>query len=310
MCNTLDIEQLYNQQLQRWEMAHHNYKQLDNVEVRSLVIDGADVRIQHNPGRIQSVSARIDKPQKAACFLCQENLPTEQMRLPYHNGEYHILVNPFPIFRPHYTIPAVAHTPQRIAGRMDVMLQLAHDCAPYTIFYNGPRCGASAPMHMHFQAAQAGYMPIERQWRNATSSLLRTHNTGKLSLISNLMRPIFVITTTQADDAAHLFEMLYDAMPPISDEEPMMNIMARYEEGEYILLVFPRAKHRPDCYYTEGNSQRLISPGTVEMGGLFITPRSSDYEKLTTKEIIDIYTEVSTSPDEINQIIKQLQKTI
>lgn len=310
MNNSFDIENLYNRQLQMWDTARRNYNHLDNIEVRDVAIEGVDVRIQHNPGRITSVSAQIDKPRERVCFLCSENLPEEQMRHSYLDGEYQILVNPYPIFRPHFTIPAVAHTPQRIAGRLGAMLQLAHDCAPYTIFYNGPRCGASAPMHMHFQAAKAGCMPIERQWKEAQRDVLCKHRSGELSFERDLLRPVFVITATKKSDAEYLFEQLYKALPPVADEEPMMNLMARYEDEQYVILLFPRAKHRPDCYYATDGTQRLISPGTVEMGGLFITPRSSDFKQLTTSEIISIYREVSASPKTIEKIVSQLEQTI
>lgn len=310
MSNSFDIEQLYIRQLPIWETARHNYRQLNNIEVRNMAIEGVTIRIQHNPARIKSVSAKVDKPQECHCFLCQENLPAEQMRLACLNDEFQVLVNPFPIFHHHFTIPAVKHTPQRIADRFTAMLQLTHDCTPYTIFYNGARCGASAPMHLHFQAAQAGCMPIEQQWKCAQQTVVCQHQTGELSSLNNLLRPVFLITATKATDAQHLFEKLYKVLPPIDNEEPMMNILARHEDNKYIIMIFPRAKHRPDCYYAEGKEQRLISPGTVEMGGLFITPRKNDFEQLTEKEIIDIYTEVSTSPDEIEKIIVKLQKSI
>lgn len=303
-----DLKQLHSEQLSRWETAYLNYKQLDKIEAREVVIEGVTMRIQHNPGRIGSVSAQIDKKPQTNCFLCAENLPDEQIRLPFGNDEYHILVNPFPIFKQHFTIPATTHTPQRIEGRMPVMLQLAREYAPYTIFYNGPRCGASAPMHMHFQAAQAGCMPIEEQLHTARRTVVCLHNSGELSLLNDMLRPIFVISATAQEDAITLFDRLYKALPPIADEEPMMNIMVRYENNGWILIIFPRAKHRPDCYYAQDESQRLISPGTVEMGGLFITPRHNDYEQLTTQEIANIYSEVSASENEILETISQLKK--
>lgn len=307
MKNANDIEQLYNRQLLHWEMARLNYKQLDHIELRKIVIEGIPVHIQHNPVRITSVSAKIDKPQNNSCFLCLENLPTEQLHPTCLNGKYHLLVNPYPIFHKHFTIPAVEHMPQRIAGRFQDMLQLAHDFEPFTIFYNGPRCGASAPMHMHFQAAQAGYIPIEQQWKTAQRTTILKHQSGELSLTDNLLRPVFVITATEASDAEQLFNRLYDVLPCGEEGEPMMNILARYETNQYVILLFPRGKHRPDRYYAEGDAQMLISPATVEMGGLFITPRQTDFEHITAQDITDIYTEVSLSHCEIEHITSQLQ---
>ena len=94
-------------------------------------------------------------------LLCPANLPPVQKGIPF-GGHYNILVNPFPIFPRHLTVPELAHTPQRIATRFTDMLELAEALTDYIIFYNGPKCGASAPDHAHFQAGNKGSCLLKR----------------------------------------------------------------------------------------------------------------------------------------------------
>ncbi len=306
-CITADsLKHLWDNQIRCWNTARHNYEALASVQERTLEIDGIAIRIQHNPGRIASVSSSPLLAAERPCFLCNDNLPHEQLRLPY-TSDYRILVNPFPIFRHHFTIPAVAHTPQRIEKRIKAMLDLARLCSPYTLFYNGARCGASAPMHMHFQAGDGGFLPIESQWQEAASVTIATHGDARLSLLEKMLRPIFLITSANDDHAATLLDRLCHALPATPNEEPMMNIVARYESGQWIVFLFPRSKHRPDRYYATDASQRLISPGLVEMGGVIITPRPDDFKLLTAQDITEIYREICPGKAVIDNILERLQ---
>lgn len=297
---------LWENQIHCWDTARRNYEALASVQERTLEIDGIAIRIQHNPGRIASVSSTPRFAAERPCFLCNDNLPHEQLRLPY-TSDYQILVNPFPIFRHHFTIPAIAHTPQRIDGRIEAMLDLARLCTPYTLFYNGARCGASAPMHMHFQAGEGGFLPIESQWQGADSVTIATHGDARLSLLEKMLRPIFLITSTSRDHAAILLNKLCRALPAKRGEEPMMNIVARHESGQWIVFLFPRSKHRPDRYYAADATQRLISPGSVEMGGVIITPRPDDFKQLTAQDITEIYQEICPEKKAIDNILEHLQ---
>lgn len=305
-----ELYELRRKQLASWEMARLNYEALGKANVRKLSCNNIEFAIQHNPKRITSVTASAPTNYEDGCFLCNENLPQEQLRMPILGGKYQILVNPYPIFGQHFTIPTTTHTPQSIDGRINDMLQIAEDYAPYTIFYNGARCGASAPMHMHFQMVEGGLLPIEQEWKSAKERVLRQEvGAGKLSLLNNMQRPAFLITSHDKWSAKMLCEELCNALPSQPGEEPMMNIIARYENAQYVVLVLPRTKHRPDCYYATDMSQRLISPASVEMGGLFITPREEDFANLTIEEICNIYNEVAPSNEEIDNIARQLCKT-
>lgn len=308
--NLNKLYKLRSEQLKTWKLAQTHYAQLANTEVRDMKCDGVTIRIQHNPQRIHSVTASAPQKYDNACFLCNENLPQEQLRLPILNGKYQILVNPYPIFKHHYTIPSLTHTPQSIDARIIDMLKIAKDYAPYTLFFNGAQCGASAPMHMHFQMVDSGLMPIEQEWRNAQERVLNyISNDSRLSLLENLHRPIFLIASYNELGAKLLFDELYRALTLQSDDkEPMLNIIVRYENSQWIVLIFPRSKHRPDCYYMTDEKQRLISPASVEMGGLFITPRQEDYEKIEVHEILNIYNEITPSAKEIENITQQLYR--
>lgn len=299
-----DIERLYDEQLPQWELLRRNYALLEQTQLRTIHVEGVAIRIQHNPARITSVTATKAVCSHRPCFLCDNNLPHEQLRLPYGN-DYQILVNPYPIFPHHYTMPTLLHTPQRIDNGVDTMLCLARDCAPYTIFYNGAECGASAPMHKHFQIAQPRLLPIEEQWATAEGEVITSQGSAHLSLLTSLLRPVVLITAHEHGDAVALFTRLYRSLQATPQEEPMMNIIVRYEDNKWIILLFPRSKHRPACYYATDHTQRLVSPASVEMGGLIITPRQEDYEQLTAQEIKTIYNEISPSHDEIyHRLIK------
>lgn len=164
------IHHLLTGQLASWETARNNYAALSGVRVKELNVNGILYKVQFNPARIVSSGAKVDAKSilERKCFLCPANLPPVQKGIPF-GGHYNILVNPFPIFPRHLTVPELAHTPQRIATRFTDMLELAEALTDYTIFYNGPKCGASAPDHAHFQAGNKGFMPIEKDWRGQTA---------------------------------------------------------------------------------------------------------------------------------------------
>lgn len=161
----IDAAAFITAQRAEWPLAARNFDALDGVEVRSIAMPGMDIKVQFNPARIVSSGAKVDARSLAErpCFLCGKNRPAEQRGIDWRG--YTVLVNPFPIFPRHLTIPAVGHTPQRIQGRVADMLALAAELPGYTVFYNGPRCGASAPDHMHFQAGNSDFLPI---WQRLT----------------------------------------------------------------------------------------------------------------------------------------------
>lgn len=289
-----NIRLLTEQQLATWETARRNYEALAHVQLKEVDVRGVRYRVQFNPARIVSSAARVDDRslRERRCFLCPANRPAEQQGIPFR-GHYQLLLNPFPIFPRHLTIVEDEHTPQRIATRVDDMLELARLLTDYTVFYNGPRCGASAPDHAHFQAGSRGFMPIESQWRTLGQTQIDTCSTARLLRLDDAPRHTLVITSPSATDAEQLFRRVYDALPVApGEEEPMLNLLALYEPAGWALFVFPRRKHRPSCYFAEGDARLLCSPASVDLGGVFILPREEDFLRIGSHEIEEMLNEV------------------
>lgn len=304
------IKHLFDAQLCDWEMAANNYAALEEVREKTFAISGNTIRVQFNPARIVSSAAKVDAKsiQARACFLCGANRPAVQTGIPFQ-AKYTILINPFPIFPRHLTVPSVLHTPQRIAGRMMDMLELAETLEDYVIFYNGPRCGASAPDHIHFQAGNKGFLPFESAWKQ-TSSLLSETKRGLIWKISDNLRRGWVIEGSDKLNVCLLFDTVYQLLNELpTTDEPMMNLLAWFEKGKWIVVVFPRKKHRPDCFFREGEDQLTISPASVDLGGVFITPLEKDFNKITSDNITEIVDEIcidKVNEEDISNRLKEL----
>ena len=264
------VNRLFSEQLNEWSLAGNNYTALEQVKEKTLHVSGCMYRVQFNPARIVSSAAKIDPESisRRKCFLCSENRPAEQRGILFKE-KYIILVNPYPIFPRHLTIPTLKHTPQQIDSRFEDMLDLAQQLDDYTILYNGAGCGASAPDHFHFQAGNKGFLPIEtdRNWNSAVR-----------------------IESDNKQEAVQRFQQICNLQP--DGAEPMMNILTWYENGIWSVRIFLRKKHRPACYSAEGDGNMLISPASVDMGGVFITPLEKDFDKITAENIADILREV------------------
>ena len=306
------IQNLITEQLTSWETARNNYEALSTVKVKELNVKGVPYKVQFNPARIVSSGAKVDAKtiQERKCFLCPANLPPVQKGVPFKE-HYNILVNPFPIFPRHLTIPEQAHVDQRIASRMEDMLDLAQALTDYVIFYNGPKCGASAPDHAHFQAGNKGFLPIEKDWRNQLAEKVADYQNATLWYMNDAPRATLVIESSSKEDATHLFEIIYRSLEvKPGEEEPMMNVLALYEDEKWVVFVFPREKHRPACYTAEGEANLLSSPASVDLGGVFITPVEKDFLKITAEDIAQILSEVCVDEQAFEQIRKRIQEQI
>ena len=306
------IHNLLTEQLASWEMARNNYAALSGVQVKELNVNGIPYKIQFNPARIVSSGAKVDAKsiKERRCFLCPANLPAEQKGIPFE-GHYNILVNPFPIFPRHLTVPETAHVNQRIAPRFGDMLDLAQHLTDYTIFYNGPKCGASAPDHAHFQAGNKGFMPIEQDWREQIAGKVVDYGQATLWYLNDSPRTTLVIESADRRTALKLFDIIYHSLDIQPDEdEPMMNVLAMYEADKWIVFIFPRAKHRPACYTAEGDANLLSSPASVDLGGVFITPVEKDFIKITAEDIAQILSEVCLSPTDFQKVRQRIKEQI
>ncbi|MBO5297022.1 MAG: DUF4922 domain-containing protein [Candidatus Homeothermus sp.] len=328
-----DANKLFEEQLSVWEQVAKRYEELKHAMANEFNIDGSNICIQHNPARIVSTGAHIDSQSIAnrPCFLCDINLPEEQIDFPLLS-KYHLLVNPYPILPKHFTIPLKQHRPQAILPYYKDMMEIAGNLDDMFVFYNGAQCGASAPDHMHFQAGMRGVLPLERDWnelyRSTRSRLYpisdeefiealqlepAADDTGIFSLRGYVCPGVIIVTRT-AEASDFLFRKVYESLPIHEGEtEPRMNIFAwtmKYRNDgtpRLVSIIIPRSKHRPDCYFAEGDEKMIISPGALDMGGLIVAPRKEDFDKIDSQTAADIIREVGISLDDELLMIKKLK---
>ena len=303
------ISRFFNRQLEMWEDARHRFRDLKHVEVRQL---SDQLKVQFNPARIVSTGAKIDKHTlgERPCFLCERNRPKEQMTKQI-DDHFQLLVNPFPILPVHFTIPATKHQPQSIYRHYGEMHRLLSLHSELMVFYNGPKCGASAPDHLHFQAGTSGVLPLQTNWQRLSRSLtdvISLNDDEKISVLRDFLVPAFVIISKSEDSDEELFHRLYRSMPMRGDEsEPMMNIIAWRKGDEFISVVIPREKHRPDAYFAEGEAQMMVSPGALDMAGLIITPREEDFSKINLDKATALLRECGISAEKMEAIVSNLK---
>ena len=268
-----EVNQLFEEQLSEWATAKDNYRALAQVEAKTLNVHGFPYQVQYNPMRLASVTAQCHagSTHVRPCFLCAANRSPEQRGVSFKDS-YTVLVNPYPIFPRHFTILSNVHTPQRIASRFGDMLDLAQQLDDDVVFYNGAKSGASIPDHFHFQAGNKGFLPIEKE--RGLPNAIRVESGNKEEMLT-------------------LFGQIYNSLPlSLEEVEPMMNILTWYENEQWTTYVFPRKKQRPACFWDDGEAHILVSPASVEMGGVLITPLRKDFEKITAAMIVDILNEV------------------
>jgi len=305
--------QMLEEQKISWQLCSTGYEALSGAEYKEFKFENSSVKVQFNPRRIVSSAAKVDEQaiKNRKCFLCRENLPREQKGIEY-GADYLILGNPYPIFPEHFTVPNVNHIPQRIKDSFPDMLKLSRDLSEYyTVFYNGPKCGASAPDHLHFQAVTKGFMPVENELAqlksNCGKELISTVSL-KITAVDDGLRKFFVIASNDETAIIKNFGAVYDVLSTgSSEEEPMFNILALYKESAgWQVLIFPRAKHRPDVYFKEGDEKLLLSPASTEMGGICILPGKDDFMKINKEMIKNIYNEVSFDGKRFEDTCKRL----
>lgn len=300
---------LFERQLGVWQQAKDNYEALSHVAIKNFKLGDVPVKVQFNPARIVSSAAKVDVKsiKERKCFLCGANRPGIQEGVPFYGKkrEYTVLVNPFPIFPKHLTIPDVEHVDQIIGcdgERYEDMLSLAEILDDFVIFYNGPKCGASAPDHMHFQGGNKGFLPVEYDYAILKKRLIHSCYGASVYAVENYLKSTVAIEADNKEAAVHEFRQIYNSLV-IKDEEkePMLNILSwsvgKGSGKKYISIIFMRDKHRPSHYFAEGDSNILLSPASVDMGGVFITPLEKDFAKISEKNLIEITDEVEIGDD-------------
>ena len=302
------LTDFFHNQLNQWQDVAKRFEELKGVQTREV----GSALAQFNPARLVSTGAKIDKATlaKRPCFLCEKNRPGEQIVLPFGEG-FDILVNPFPILPVHFTIPSRHHQLQAIAENYVQIHRLLRAYPQLMVFYNGPKCGASAPDHLHFQAGTSGILPLQRDWQRLYETslpLLKLNDAEGIYEIKDYVCPALAIVSHTEKHDVELFSRLYEALPLKEDEtEPMMNIVAWRNGDTFISVVFPREKHRPDCYSAEGEAQCLVSPGSLDMAGLMILPRQRDFEGMTSERAKAVLREVSLSDEVMAEVVKRIR---
>jgi ATP adenylyltransferase/5',5'''-P-1,P-4-tetraphosphate phosphorylase II len=304
------VNQLFIAQLEEWQLAQKNYDGLGKA-IRKTLTDGngPTLEVQFNPERIYSSAARVDAKSisERKCFLCRENLPPQHRGVAFGKA-YTILVNPFPIFPRHLTIPHNRHTDQLVHGRMHEMLTLARELRDFTIFYNGPRCGASAPDHFHFQAGNKGFMPIEKDFEKLSKSVVKGMDCCRILTFDDFKRQCIILEGEDKSILTNWFDQIYRLMQTMRDDEPepMMNILASWHHNKWRVFIFPRKQHRPWQFFEEGERQILLSPASVDLGGMLITPRKEDFDKLKTSDILDIFDQICWDKDAFRELVRRV----
>jgi hypothetical protein len=304
--NLIEQQKLY------WPQLREGYAALESVRVREIFCGSYSVSVQFNPKRIRSTGADLDAKtiQERKCFLCLENLPEPQKGILYRD-EFILLCNPVPIFTRHLTFSSIHHIPQELESSLSVLLYLARDLSPdFTVFYNGPKSGASAPDHLHFQVCPRRAIPIEYDavdMKRRKRLYYKDHVAG--CVLMNYGRTALIVESTDKLQLLEFLKNILEAWKKVlgSTEEPKMNILCSYQEELWRLIILPRRKHRPNVYFLEGDDRVLISPAAVDIGGLVITPLEKDYLRADAKLIESIFAEVTEPPDIIGKILEKLQ---
>ena len=303
----VESQRFFESELKTWPDAAARYQALaEQVQMRDLPLDGdIRLRVQFNPSRIVSTGASIDAAtlERRPCFLCSENRPAQQHALRAVRG-MSLLVNPFPILPRHFTLPSLRHEPQRLGEHFLTMQRLAWNMPSLMVFYNGPLCGASCPDHLHLQAGSRGVAPLEADWARYAS---RLYPDRACQLLADYACPVFVLRSASPAAGVEPFRRLEAALPIHEGEtEPRMNVVCWRQGDELVTLVFPRKKHRPDCYSAPEGERLLVSPGALDMCGLLITPRQEDFQRLSPERAAAILREVTMSPEELQPILETL----
>ena len=299
-------------------MAASNFRSLKAAEIKKMTVGGLEVDVQFNPERIRSSAANTAKEAIKArpCFLCEEHRPVEQFHVKFDGRKgrrYNIQVNPYPIFPRHLVIARDCHVPQSIWHCYVDMLDLARKYQGYTFFYNGPKCGASAPDHMHFQACPHGLTPLERAADLAldreSPECLASVQDAKAYRYDGFTRGVMLLRATTVKSLAKLFYRILDCVPMrAGEDEPRVNVFAWYKAGEWRSMALLRGEWRSHYFYSEGEDHLTMSIGCADMCGCFIVPKAEEFARITPQMLEQTLSEVSISPEDEKEFLWRLTR--
>lgn len=299
---------LYKEQAKNWPLLSGNLEGLKSAQLKTFDFDGFQIKVQFNPKRITSSAAKVDKKsiEERKCFLCSAHRPEAQNEVPFNT--YEILCNPFPIFREHYTIAHLDHIPQEIGKSFTDFLDISKALPDLLCFYNAPNCGASAPDHLHFQAGNKGFVPIESDYEGIIEKYgqaIVNNHIMNIQSVNDGLRTFIAIESNYKEGIISAFSKIFKLLNNGGKTEPMLNILSWYNSGWRVLIML-RGKHRPWQFFEEGEKNILLSPASVDMGGTLITPLEKDFNKITKDDVYDIMRQVSYSKDEFDVFTQKL----
>jgi hypothetical protein len=308
---------LIEHQKRTWPMLAQGYRAFAAIDSKRIESEESAIVVQHNPGRVGSTAAAVDRASVEArkCFLCPDALPPEEKGVEY--GDLIFLCNPFPVLDRHLSIVHRDHIPQKITGNIETLLGIAADLSPdYFVLYNGPRCGASAPDHLHFQACSRALLPIEETIRGSGVEDSAPHCSVcaesaiqglEVFTINDCGRSLVVFGGSSIDEVAGWVEAaLAELSAGGSESEPMVNLICTYERQRWSVYLFPRARHRPACFYDEGGERLLVSPGAIDMAGVVVVPEREHFDRIGATEVRAIFSEVSLTEAEVNEVTERV----
>jgi hypothetical protein len=294
---TREVEELFRQQLEAWPLLQRGLSGLAESKTRTVLVDGDEILLRHIPHRVASTTAAVDGEsiRKRPCFLCPENLFPQQAGLPF-GPDFTMYCNPFPVVERHLTIVHREHRPQRIAGQIGSMLDLAVALPGSFVIYNGPQCGASAPDHLHLQAGSREGLPIARH-ASGPGPAIESHGVRAL-LFRGKDRSLL---SDQTDSALEILSAVTGKGP-----EPWVNLAVFHESDGWKVIVFPRDKHRPQAFHT---GELTVSPATIDMCGILVTPVFTHFERACGDDIAAVFREVTLPLDPFNDVVFRLGRS-
>lgn len=313
-----EVEKFIQDQLSVWPMAAANFRSLKSALIKDVRVFGVEAKVQCNPERIISSTAEIDEATIAArpCFLCPSGRPKEQFHIKFDGRKgrrYNVQVNPYPIFPRHLVLARDVHTDQSIWHCFVDAMDFARRYPDYLVFYNGPKSGASAPDHMHFQACPKGQMPLQNAvdaFLDNAEEPLTVGQDAKLYRFPDWCRGVYALKSGTPKSLAKLFYRLIDCAPKIDgDPEPRFNLFTYCYKAEFRAIVVLRGNLRSHHYYAEGDEHLTMSPGAADVAGMFVAPIESDFRNVNGSTLEQMLSEVSISEEEEKMVAWRLTRT-
>jgi len=311
------IAALIDEQNETWPLLREGLESFAHIETRRVKVEESEVVIQHNPRRIRSTAAAVDKDSvgNRRCFLCPDGLPTEEKGIAY-GDDLVILCNPFPVLDRHLSIVHREHIPQQIEGNVESLLALAHDLgSSYFVLYNGPECGASAPDHLHFQACSRELLPISENLYEDEPVMAEdcsyceetARNSFELFTLGGCGRSVVVFRGGNPNEVAHwVYQVINELASQTDKTEPLLNIICTYDPKIWTVYLFPRSKHRPSVFYAEGEQRLVVSPGAIDMAGVMVVPEREHFDKIDGSRAAAIFAEVSMNGEIVNELVDEI----